>query len=122
MKHYPRTHTALCGLLNPALLPAAGTAPKQQQPNIILIMADDLGYSDLGYYGSETFTLNLDRLAKEGLRFSQFYNASRSCPTRASLLTRLYQHQTGVGDMMNNRGYPSYQGYINTSCVTWPKC
>ena len=118
MKHYPKTRTALCGLLIPALLPAAGGAPNRQQPNIILIMADDLGFSDIGCYGSEIATSHLDKLAKEGLRFSQFYNASRSCPTRASLLTGLYQHQAGVGDMMNNLGHPSYQGYINTSCVT----
>lgn len=118
MKHYPKTHTTLCGLLIPALLPAAGGAPNHQQPNIILIMADDLGFSDIGCYGSEIATPHLDKLAKEGLRFSQFYNASRSCPTRASLLTGLYQHQAGVGDMMNNLGHPSYQGYINTSCVT----
>lgn len=76
------------------------------------------GFSDIGCYGSEIATPHLDKLAKEGLRFSQFYNASRSCPTRASLLTGLYQYQAGVGDMMNNLGHPSFQGSINTSCVT----
>jgi arylsulfatase A-like enzyme len=62
----------------------------QQQPNIILILADDMGYSDLGCFGSEIQTPNLDRLAEQGVRMVQFYNASRSCPTRASLLTGLY--------------------------------
>ena len=57
------------------------------RPNILLILADDLGYSDLGCYGGEVHTPNLDRLAQNGLRFSRFYNAGRSCPTRASLLT-----------------------------------
>lgn len=62
-------------------------------------MADDLGYSDLGCYGSEIHTPNLDKLAQEGVRFNHFYNTSRSCPTRASLLTGLYQHQAGIGRM-----------------------
>jgi len=89
-----------------------------QKPNIILILADDMGYSDIGCFGSEIRTPNLDRLARQGVRFTAFYNASRSCPTRASLLTGLYQHQAGVGDMVNDLGYPSYQGYLNNQCVT----
>lgn len=66
---------------------------KDGKPNIIVILADDLGYSDLGCYGGEIKTPNLDRLANNGLRFNNFYNTSRSCPTRASLLTGLYPHQ-----------------------------
>ena len=69
------------------------------RPNILVILADDMGFSDIGCYGSEIKTPNLDKLAKQGVRFQQFYNASRCCPTRASLLTGLYQHQAGVGDM-----------------------
>ena len=88
------------------------------KPNIVLIMADDMGYSDIGCFGSEISTPNLDRLAEQGIRMTQFYNASRSCPTRASLLTGLYQHQAGVGDMVSDLGYPSYQGYLNDECVT----
>ena len=88
------------------------------KPNIILIMADDMGYSDIGCFGSEIKTPNLDRLAASGVRITQFYNASRCCPTRASLLTGLYQHQAGIGDMVSNLGYPSYQGYLNSECVT----
>lgn len=95
------------------------SAPKSEtKPNIILILADDMGYSDIGCFGSEIKTPNLDRLAQQGLRMTQFYNASRSCPTRASLLTGLYQHQAGIGDMVSNLGYPSYQGYLNDKCVT----
>ncbi len=67
------------------------------RPNIIIILADDLGFSDLGCYGSEIITPNVDRLAKGGLQFLQFYNAGRSCPTRAALLTGLYPHLAGVG-------------------------
>jgi arylsulfatase len=81
-------------------------------------MADDMGYSDIGCYGAEIHTPNLDNLAADGLRFSQFYNAARCCPTRASLLTGLYPHQAGVGDMVGNRGYPAYQGYLNDRCLT----
>jgi len=89
-----------------------------RQPNVILIMADDMGFSDLGCYGAEISTPNLDRLAAGGVRFTQFYNTARCCPTRAALLTGLYNHQTGVGHMVADRGVPSYQGYLNERCVT----
>jgi len=82
------------------------------RPNIIVIMADDLGYSDLGCYGGEIDTPNLDRLAENGLRLSNFYNASRCCPTRASLMTGLYPHQTGVGRMTFDAGEPGYRGEL----------
>ncbi len=88
------------------------------RPNIILILADDMGYSDLGCYGSEIRTPNLDRLAASGLRFSQMYNSARCCPSRASLLTGLNPHQTGVGHMMDALGPDSYQGYLNQNCAT----
>jgi len=70
-----------------------------KKPNIILIMSDDMGYSDIGCYGGEIKTPNLDKLASNGLRFTQFYNTSRCCPTRASLLTGLYPHQANIGHM-----------------------
>lgn len=88
------------------------------RPNIILILADDLGYSDLGAYGSEIATPNLDKLAQEGLRFKQFYNNSICAPTRASLLTGQYQHKAGVGYFSNDLGLPAYQGYINEESLT----
>jgi arylsulfatase A-like enzyme len=88
------------------------------QPNIILIMSDDMGYSDIGCYGSEINTPNLDGLASNGLRFTQFYNTARCCPTRASLISGLHPHQAGVGHMMNDRGTPAYQGKLNFNCVT----
>ena len=72
------------------------TSVDQSRPNIVIIMADDLGYSDLGCYGGEIQTPNLDGLAYKGVRFTQFYNASRCCPTRASLLTGKYPHQVGL--------------------------
>ncbi|MCB0743458.1 MAG: arylsulfatase [Ignavibacteriae bacterium] len=91
------------------------------KPNILLIMADDMGYSDLGCYGSEISTPNIDKLAKEGIRFTQFYNSARCCPTRASLLTGLYSHQAGMGTMVTTEPDTvkgAYQGYINDNCVT----
>lgn len=92
--------------------------PDGRAPNIVLILADDLGFSDIGCYGSEIRTPNLDRLGRTGVRFTQMYNAARCCPSRASLLTGLYAHQAGVGHMMNDLSTPSYQGYLNRNCVT----
>jgi arylsulfatase len=89
-----------------------------KQPNIILILVDDMGFSDLGCYGSEIQTPNLDKLAREGLRFSQFYNTPRCCPTRASIMTGLYPHQAGLGFMEEDIGNPAYSGTIHNRCVT----
>lgn len=77
-------------------------AAAETKPNIIVILADDLGWSDLGCYGGEIETPQLDALAKDGLRFMQFYNAARCCPTRAALLTGVYPHQAGIGHMVGN--------------------
>ena len=71
----------------------------QEKPNIIVILADDLGFSDLGCYGGEVQTPVLDKMAKQGVRMTQMYNSARSCPSRANLLTGLYPHQTGLGHM-----------------------
>ncbi len=93
-----------------------------EKPNLVVILVDDMGFSDIGCYGSEIHTPNLDRLAGGGLRFSQFYNCARCCPTRASLLTGLYPHQAGVGHMTGIYGdHPSYQGHLNDRCVTIPE-
>jgi len=89
-----------------------------RQPNILLIMSDDMGFSDLGCYGGEIHTPNLDSLAAGGLRFTQFYNTARCCPTRASLMTGLYPHQAGVGHMMEDNGFDAYRGDLNNRCVT----
>ena len=97
-----------------------------QRPNIILIMADDMGYSDISCFGSEIPTPNLDKLASKGVRFSQFYNGARCCPTRASLMTGLFPHQAGIGQMSEEPsdtafyhwGTQGYQGYLNRNCVT----
>ena len=106
--------SALCFL---GLAAAAGP-----RPNIVLIMADDLGFSDLGCYGAEIPTPNLDALAAEGVRFTQFYNGAVCCPSRAALLTGLNPHQAGMGWMTSHgadtRPPGTYQGYLNDRSVT----
>ena len=90
--------------------------------NIVIILADDMGYSDIGCYGGEIKTPNIDKLASQGLRFTQFYNSARCCPTRASLLTGIYPHEAGMADMVvtgPEKSVPGpYQGYLNNQCVT----
>lgn len=102
------------------------TTQESERPNIIVILSDDMGYSDLGCYGGEVETPNLDALAQNGLRFTQFYNGARCCPTRASLMTGCYPHQTGIGHMTNtpknfkqhDLGLAEYRGFLNRNCVT----
>ena len=111
-------------MIIPAALLTAGAShadakpPVDKRPNILVILCDDLGYSDLGCYGGEIQTPNLDRLAREGLRFTRFYNTSRSCPTRASLLTGLYPHQAGIGRMTFDDHLPGYRGTLSRNAVT----
>ncbi|WP_136078702.1 arylsulfatase [Pontiella desulfatans] len=107
-----------------AILACCATAQAvASQPNIIVVLSDDMGFSDIGCYGSEIQTPNLDRLAANGLRFSQFYNGARCCPTRASLLTGLHPHQTGIGHMSYGT-YPEgtnpegYANDLNDRCAT----
>jgi arylsulfatase A-like enzyme len=89
-----------------------------KRPNILLILNDDMGYSDIGCYGGEIDTPNLNRLAQQGLRFSQFYNTPRCSPSRASLLTGLYPHQTGIGILTYPTGPEGYAGDLNHNCMT----
>ena len=99
-------------------MPQAVAAKEAGRPNVIVIMADDMGFSDIGCFGGEIQTPVLDGLAANGLRFTQFYNTARCCPTRASLLTGLYPHQAGIGHMMDDRGYDGYRGDLNRESVT----
>ncbi|MFK5923332.1 MAG: arylsulfatase [Verrucomicrobiota bacterium] len=116
----PRLLTAY--LFYASLIFSATTQAQAQdkRPNIILILADDLGYSDLGCYGGEIHTPNIDRLAAGGLRLTQLYNTARCCPTRASLLTGLYPHQAGLGFMTADNGKPGYRGFLTDRSVTLP--
>ena len=111
---------ALCGaLFLSTLFPTvSAVGAPTSRPNIIIILADDVGYSDLGCFGSEIATPNLDALATKGLRFTQFYNTARCCPTRASLLTGLYPHQAGIGHMVDDAGSDAYRGELSSRSVT----
>ena len=101
-------------------------AAAPSRPNIVLILADDLGYSDIGCFGSEIATPNIDRLARSGVALTQFYNQARCCPTRAALMTGRYPHQVGIGVMID--GYaagpraaaksPAYQDHLSTNSPT----
>ncbi len=106
-----------------ALATAAFAA--SSKPNIIVILSDDIGYSDLGSFGGEIATPHLDSLAAGGLRFTQFYNTARCCPTRGSLLTGLYPHQSGIGYMTDMAPYSAnaminewYAGDLRQDAVT----
>ena len=94
------------------------TLEPSQKPNIVVIMADDLGFSDLGCYGGEVDTPVLNGLAENGLRFNAFYNTSRCCPSRAALLTGQYPHQAGIGQMTMDRNLPGYRGRLDEQTVT----
>ena len=125
MKRRDFLRTVGAGVAATAMPGALGWAAETstvKRPNIVVILADDMGFSDIGCYGGEVATPNLDALAHNGLRFTQAYNAARCCPTRAALLTGLYPHQTGMGKMVSNlesRPHEGpYQGYLNNHCVT----
>ena len=107
-----RVLAAILGLTLSVIIHAA------ERPNIIIIMSDDMGYSDIGCYGSEIETPVLDKLASKGLRYTRFYNTGRCCPTRASLLTGLYAHQAGIGQMTSDGGQPGYRGDLSRNAVT----
>ena len=96
-----------------------GTGPKSaRKPNIILVLVDDMGFSDLGCMGSEIRTPNIDGIAARGAALTSMYNAARCCPTRSALLTGLYPHKAGVGHMGTNLGTPAYQGYLRDDTAT----
>lgn len=112
-----RTLVTLCSSFV-ILVSSLAAAPR---PNIILIMCDDVGYSDMGCYGSEINTPNIDALAQGGVRFTQFYNTARCCPTRAALMTGLYSHQAGIGHMMDDHSEKvgsAYTGELSKNAVT----
>lgn len=120
------------GLMGTSLLPGTDAAFSQthaghtagSKPNIILILADDMGFSDIGCFGSEVSTPNLDRLAARGMRINQFYNNPRCCPSRASIMTGLYSQQAGMGMMVSDYGrypYPGYRGILSPRTMTIPE-
>jgi arylsulfatase A-like enzyme len=115
---FQRTEPLLAAITWVVLAFAPVAALAMDRPNIVVIMVDDMGFSDIGPYGSEIPTPNLDALAAGGVSFSQFYNTGRCCPTRASLLSGLYSHQAGIGWMTADQNAPGYRGQLNDQCVT----
>ena len=121
-----RARWLLSSIVLLACLPASRVLEAEEgRPDVVIILVDDMGFSDIGCYGGEIETPNIDALAAGGVRFSQFYNSGRCCPTRATLMTGLHPHQTGIGWMTNppnnTRGYDrpeAYRGYLNRQCVT----
>ncbi len=111
------------GLFIVASVPAPAA---ERRPNIVIILADDMGFSDMGAFGSEISTPNLDALADRGLRFTQFYTHASCSPTRSMLLSGVDTHRNGLGNMSewtapNQRGAPGYEGYLNHSVATLPE-
>ncbi|WP_395665909.1 arylsulfatase [Methylocella sp.] len=110
-----RVAAAACGA---AVIGAAGQAFAASAPNILLILVDDMGYSDLGSYGGEIYTHNIDELAAQGVRFTNFHTSAYCAPTRSMLMTGQDNHTVGLGNMSelladNQRGRPGYEGFLN---------
>jgi len=113
----------VAALAVPAMAPAAD-APRR--PNIVVILGDDLGFADIGAFGSEIRTPNIDALANNGVRFTNFYTHASCSPTRSLLLSGVDTHRNGLGNMdewtaPNQRGLPGYEGYLNNRVVTLPQ-
>ena len=113
----------LVGCSEAEIGPSAGDSASRPPPNILVIVADDLGYTDLGVYGSEIETPNIDALANAGLMFQDFYAASTCSPTRSMLLTGVDNHLAGMGSMYreqapNQEGKPGYEGHLNFRVAT----
>lgn len=114
----------LAGAAKPAFARSFAAQASGARPNIILILADDMGFSDIGCFGSEVSTPNLDKLAARGMRLNQYYNNPRCCPSRASIMTGLYAQQAGMGLMVADYGrypYPGYAGTLSHQTITIPE-
>ena len=118
---------AILGMVAAFAAPAIGTAADApRKPNIVIILGDDLGFADLGAFGGEIKTPNLDSLANNGVRFTDFYTHATCSPTRSMLLSGVDTHLNGLGNMdewtaPNQRGVPGYEGYLNNRVVTLPQ-
>jgi arylsulfatase len=117
----------IVGMLAALAVPAITTAADApRRPNIVIILGDDMGFADMGSFGSEIRTPNLDSLARDGVRFTNFYTHASCSPTRSMLLTGVDTHLNGLGNMdewtaPNQRGVPGYEGYLNNRVVTLPQ-
>ena len=116
-------------LIKAVTLPLVGLllaeAAAAERPNILLVMADDMGWTDIGSFGSEIDTPNLDALARSGIRFTDFHTSASCSPTRSMLLTGTDNHLAGLGSMgetitPEQKGRPGYEGYLCDRVVTLP--
>jgi len=115
-----------CMVAGLASLTLASAADAPHRPNIVIILGDDMGYADMGSFGSEIHTPNLDSLARDGVRFTNFYTHASCSPTRSILLSGVDTHVNGLGNMdewtsPNQRGVDGYEGYLNNRVVTLPQ-
>ena len=113
----------VAALAAPAIAPAADLP---RRPNIVMILGDDLGFADMGSFGGEIRTPNLDSLATGGVRFANFYTNASCSPTRSAMLSGVDTHRNGLGNMdewtaPNQRGIPGYEGYLNNQVTTLPQ-
>ena len=106
--------------IEPRAFSARATTPNPDRPNIVVILVDDMGFSDLGCYGSEIQTPVLDQLAANGRQFRRFYNTAKCSPTRAALLTGQYPHAAGMENLTTSSSgnSPAYLGYLSPNTVT----
>jgi len=116
----------VAGCAPPARAPQPGAPGTPRRPNIVIILADDMGFADMGAFGSEIKTPNLDSLAMGGVRFTQFYTHASCSPTRSILLSGVDTHVNGLGNMAewtapNQRGLDGYEGHLNDRVVTLPQ-
>lgn len=123
MNRFKLYSSALIGIAGINSLSCYSQNGENTQPNILLIVADDLGFSDTQPFGGEISTPNLERLADNGVRFTRFHTSSLSAPTRAMLLTGIDNHQCGLGNMPSGHGenqymQPGYEGYLNDRSMT----
>jgi arylsulfatase A-like enzyme len=123
-RQFLKMGAAAAAVLNPVVSEALSPTHNAPRPNIVLILADDMGFSDIGCFGSEISTPNLDELAHRGMRLTEYYNNPRCCPSRASIMTGLYSQQAGMGMMVSDYGrypYPGYAGILNAKTITIPE-
>ncbi len=121
-----RTILCIVGMVAALAAPSIAVADSPRRPNIVVILGDDMGFADMGSFGSEIRTPNLDSLAKEGVRFTNFYTNPSCSPTRATLLSGVDTHRNGLGNMdewtaPNQRGAVGYEGYLNKRVATLPQ-
>ncbi len=123
MKKTPLIATIFLLIVQAALGQSSASQPEAKRPNIVIIVADDMGYSDMGMFGSEIKTPNLDKLASYGVRFTNFYTHASCSPSRSMLLSGVDTHLNGLGNMdewtaPNQEGKPGYEGNLNNNVVT----